>query len=150
MKIFKFVSLCIFCVSLIAAERTTAQPGIDPSWQGTILLELNSADPLLLEVTTGARIEQALSQLGWASGRPQPAERLHWIISMNRQKALVEGRWYQKPTQELVIAVYATSLQRDPGEIAAGLVVTVFDTKADARSYYEGTLSEWISRPLPR
>lgn len=130
--------------------QVAAQPGIDPSWQGIVLLELNSGDPLLMEITTGSRIEQALSQLGWASGRPQPAERLHWIISVNRQKALVEGRWYQKPTQEMVIAVYATSLQRDSAEIAAGLVVTIFDTKEDARSYYEGTLNEWISRPLPR
>jgi len=102
----------------------SAQPN-DPGWQGTILIELlPSADPALGQALTDSRLRQSLSNLAPITGRPQPAELLHWLGSLDKRKVLVEARWYIEPTQELVANAFATALQIDPQIASVGMLIT--------------------------
>lgn len=126
-----------------------AQPPIDPGWTGTILVEIASgADATLLQLISDSRLQQSLDKLGNLTGRPQPAELLHWIVSVDRTKALIEGRWFAEPTADDVHAAFSV-VGIDPMIIADGIAVTIFQSKQDVRAYYMGLPEVWIGRTPP-
>ncbi|MBE7513837.1 MAG: hypothetical protein HS103_13605 [Anaerolineales bacterium] len=127
-----------------------AQPPVDPGWTGTILVEVASgADATLLQLLSDSRLRQSLARLGNLSGRPQPAELLHWIISVDRTKALIEGRWFAEPTADDIYAAFSQVVEIDPVLISDGIAVTLFQSKQDARAYYMGLPEVWIGRTPP-
>lgn len=143
------VLVLLLLVFFNAASRAAAQPN-DPGWQGTILIEiLPSADPMLDQALTDSRLRQSLINLAPLTGRPQPAELLHWIVSLNARKAILEARWYGEITSTGLTNAFAAALQIDPQIADEGMLITIFTNKDDARAYFDATITEWLPRVPP-
>jgi hypothetical protein len=128
MRIFAVVALIL---ALAGTGTTRAQPAPD-GWQGIVLVVATS------EISV-PRLTQALAAFAPAFGQ-QPDEILHTRFSLDRTSALVEANWYQKPVAIDLVAALAG--------IDALIVVTVFETQYDAKSYLQNNINNWeIARP---